>query len=91
MEMNIEQRKEEYIKKKYTKLANDILTLIDTPEKLKSEVKLNLYGLWQIYHYLDTEIDWMQEILQSENATKLRRLPRCDSCDDIRHCTSPTF
>lgn len=85
-------RKEDYLKQKYYKLANDILALIDTPEKLKNEVKSSCFGLWRIYHHLDLELEHIKSILETENGTKeiKRRRPRCDSCDDIR-IASPTF
>lgn len=91
--MDIQQRKEEYLKKKYYKLANDILEIIDTPEKLKQEVKSNCYSLWRIYHGLDMEIQWIRDVIETENGTiEQSRRPRCDSCDEYRVSTSsPTF
>jgi len=92
MELELEQRKQEYIKKKYHKLSAEILALIDTPEKLKNETKNYIYGLRMMYHYLDSEIDNIIEILKSNNGTKIinRIRPRCDSCDEGR-ISSPTF
>ena len=88
--MDIQQRKEEYLKNKYHKIANDILELIK-PENLKQEVKSNCFGLWRIYHGLDMDLDYMRTILETENGTKKHsRRPRCDSCDEYR-VNSPTF
>jgi hypothetical protein len=89
--MDIQQRKEQYLKKKYSEIASSILELINTPEKLKQEVKSSCYGLWRIYHHLDLELDYINTILETENGTKERsRRPRCDSCDEYR-VSSPTF
>ncbi len=89
--MDIQQRKEEYLKKKYSEIASSILELINTPEKLKQEIKSNCFGLWQVYHYLDLELDYMRTIIETENGTKEQnRRPRCDSCDEYR-VSSPTF
>jgi hypothetical protein len=91
MDLKLQFKKEAYIKKKYQKIANQILELIDTPEKLQNEVKLSCFGLWRIYHHLDLELDHIKTILETENGTKERsRRPRCDSCEDVRP-TSPTF
>lgn len=89
--MDIQQRKEEYLKKKYSEIASSILELINTPEKLKQEVKSYCFGLWRIYHGLDMDLDYMRTILETENGTKKHsRRPRCDSCDEYR-VSSPTF
>ena len=89
--MELQFRKEQYLKRRYEKIANDILELIDTPDKLKQEVKLSCFGLWRIYHGLDMELDHIKTILETENGTKERsRRPRCNSCEDVRP-TSPTF
>ena len=91
MDLQLQFRKEQYLKRKYIKLASDIMQLIDTPEKLKLETKLSCFGLWRIYHHLDIDLDWIQHILDTENGTKERsRRPRCDSCDEIKP-SSPTF
>lgn len=92
--MELQFRKEEYIKKKYYKLANDILALIDTPEKLKNEVKSSCFGLWRIYHHLDINLQWMRDVIESSNGedTSNLRKHKCPfgSCEDLR-AVSPTF
>ena len=92
--MDLEVRKTEYIKHKYQKIANDILELINTPVKLKQEVKLSCFGLWRIYHNLDMELAWMRDILESNNGEDMSNLRKhkCPfgSCEDIR-AISPTF
>jgi len=89
--MELQFRKEQYLKRRYQKIANQILALISTPEGLKQEVKLSCYGLWRIYHHLDLELDHIKTILETDNGTKERsRRPRCNSCEDVRP-TSPTF
>ena len=92
--MDLEVRKSEYIRKKYTKLANDILELINTQDKLKNEVKLACFGLWRIYHHLDVDLQWMRDVLESNNGEDMSNLRKhkClfGSCEDLR-AISPTF
>ena len=94
MDLQLQFRKEQYIKRKYEKIANDILALIDTPEKLKQEVKSSCFGLWRIYHHLDLDLQWMRDVLESNNGEDMSNLRKhkCPfgSCEDIR-ATSPTF
>lgn len=90
--MDIEERKREYIKKKYKKIANDILELVASNDACNKEVKSKCYGLRSLYHFLDSDIDWIIAVLDTDNGTKekSKKLFRCDSCEDVR-TESPTF
>lgn len=79
--MNVEDKKN-YIREKYTELANSILALINTDEKVEEEVRLGCYRLWLIYHFLNDEILYMSNVIQDKNQrTRRHRLRPCSSCE----------
>ena len=65
--MNKQQEKRDYIRLKYTNLANKILALIETDEKIDMEINHKLFGLWEISHFLDCSIIYWEEYIKHIN------------------------
>ena len=65
--MKTQQEKRDYIRLKYTDLANKILEIIDSDTKLDYEIKHNLVRLWQIQHFLDCKIVSWEKYLNMNN------------------------